>query len=175
MIAEIAPLLGRLLLAEIDAPLMALLSHPDVAAVLDQAEPGCGAWLENEHDLDELAADYCDLFVLPGGLAPVAGAWAEGVDRQDFLHRLAMVFPFESEIASSFETPADHFGRLLTVLGRATSPDASWSSPLIDLVGPPMAAFGEALANHPTIPPYRACGRLLMALLPPQGSSGRAL
>ena len=170
-------LLGRIFLKEVDAPFAADLAQPAIADVLESLEPGFKAHIEGSWDtarLDEEAAEYARLFLLPKGVTPYAAGWIAGDEgavrgelgeRITTLHALLGVEPADFGFGN---VPSDHIGMLLALAAVASERDASGdiAEPCVSLLEPWGTRFADRLATESRSPLYRAAAQLLLAVLP---------
>ena len=175
--AAILSLLSRLLVREVDEPLLAHLCRPEIAEVLEALEPGVGAEIARaERDpgvREELDVEYCRLFLLPGGVSPFALAWA-GVEAG------AARATLQAEIGERLDLlglrpgdhglgnlPLDHVGVLLALaaVAEVRDPDGTAAADTRELLRPWGRRFAEALEGAAASGLYRAVARLLDAVL----------
>jgi TorA maturation chaperone TorD len=173
-------LLATLFLREADAELLQQLAQPEIADVLDMLEPGTAAYLrETTWDaaaLDDLAAEYARLFLLPKGVSPYAMAWIKGEEGAlrarlggeiGTLQQALRVRPDEMGFGN---VPADHIGMLLSLTAVALQAEADPSdggiaARVIALMNDWAPRFCTALQEESMSPLYRAAGGLLAELL----------
>lgn len=175
--AAILSLLSRVIVREADAALLAHLSRPEIADVLERLEPGVGAEIERalaeptaREDLD---VEYCRLFLLPGGVPPFAVAWTGG-EAGTVRARL------QAEVGAVLEAlalrpgdhglgnlPLDHVGVLLALaaVAEAREPDGPLAAEALGLLRPWGGRFAAALAETSEAGLYRATARLLDTVL----------
>ncbi|MEM7383939.1 MAG: hypothetical protein AAF514_03255 [Verrucomicrobiota bacterium] len=169
-------LLGRLLCEELNPGLIDLLQAPDINAILIANHPNCAAYLArpwDECEFERAATEYCRLFVLPGGISPLAGAWVKKGDQSPGVGIDQLVRAVSSEIElplpRSVETmPSEHGGRLLSIGGRlmcASDPGiASQGLTFLQATTIPwMKSFSQALSQVPESPFYPAIGHVLQS------------
>lgn len=168
-----------LLLHELDAPRFAALSQPHVCETLDRAAPGFLSWQAagfGPAREAELRSEYARLFLLPGGTPPFASAWIDG-EREALGAQLATLVTRALEALGRErvraepwgELPLDHAGLLFDlVVSGVEAGDAGGRAVAAhveeEAITPWLAAFGRALAERATAPPYVALGRLLVSL-----------
>jgi TorA maturation chaperone TorD len=173
-------LLANLFLREADEGLLTQLAQPEIADVLDLLEPGAAAYLQetrwNAAALDELAAEYARLFLLPKGVSPYAVAWIggeEGATRARLgeeigvLHEALRVRPTDFGVGN---VPADHIGMLLALSAVAlqtesTPTEGGLAARVRTLLRPWASQFSAALVEGTENPLYRSAARLLEAVL----------
>ena len=108
-------LLARLWLREIDEPIRAALRHPPLSNLFEQA-----GGRPPEADIDELAIDFCRLFVGPSGhLPPYQSVWQRGqfqsqatTSMQDFAELIQYDFSAQFHVMMP-----DHAGLQMDVMG----------------------------------------------------------
>lgn len=112
-------MLARLWATELTEPTVQLLASPDVSDVW-QSLGGCDPELLTPDRLDDLAEDYCRLFVGPTGhLPPIQSVWADGELQSDVVTSLT-----EFVSVCGYESPwsgqlPDHLGNELQLMGLA--------------------------------------------------------
>ena len=171
---ELAPLyelLSRLLTHEVDGALLGALQEPGAAALFERLAPGfSGASV----DLEALAEEFAELFLIPGGTPPFASAWApEGSPDElperiaTFIHRAMGALAVEQS-GRAGRLSLDHAGLLCSLVARGLAGDdaeVELARHVRDEALAPWApAFGAALEARATSPIYRATGALLVSL-----------
>jgi len=160
--AALLTLLGRLFAGEIDAELLDVLRTEGVREVFEQIEPACIDGI----DLEDTAAEYCRLFVLPNGVAPVAGAWL-GTDDPDAASAVAgLVQNIEKalELELPKDIPPDHAGTVLPLWGWLMENQPAGVEDFAGIAAAPwLPKFAEALEAGAEIPLYRVAGKLVAA------------
>ena len=175
--AAVLSLLSRILLKEVDGPLLAQLGRDDVAGALDALDPGASAEIaaaaRDEGAREALDVEYCRLFLLPGGVSPYALAWIGGevgAARAGLQTRIGGLLddlglrPGDHGLGN---LPLDHVGVLLALAAVAEERDprgaqASRAAALLRPWGRRFAAALEAAAEAAL---YRASARVLAAVL----------
>lgn len=169
-------LLARIFLKEVDAELLGELARPEVAEVMEQLEPGFTAYVRgrdwDDAALQELAAEYARLFLLPEGVSPFAVKWMQGEegavrarleDQISILYESLRVKPVDFGLGN---VPADHIGMLLALTSVALETEpapkagglAARSQALIADWAPNFAAEMLEKTENPL---YRAAAKLL--------------
>ena len=170
--APVHALLARMLLKEADAGLLRDLARPEIADAMETLEPGFTAYVardRTEAELDDLAAEYARLFLMPGGVSPFAAAWIqgdEGTVRSGLeseiadLHRLLEIAPADFGLGN---VPADHIGMLLslTVVALEKDPSGDLAARSRSLYQAWAPGFVDALLAKTGDPLYRAAAKLL--------------
>ncbi|MEM7411393.1 MAG: molecular chaperone TorD family protein [Myxococcota bacterium] len=189
-LAERAPVYvfaADLLLRELDTERVRWLATPAIASVLDEAAPGCAAWLDAPFSADrerEVRSEFARLFLLPGGIPPFASAWLEG-EREALGAQLATLVnralealgrtPQQAEPWGTL--PLDHAALLLDLVARAATDDDARVREVAshlehEALTPWLGRFAEALGREAICPPYIALGSLLATLHPTIESNG---
>jgi len=163
-------LLAELLHREMEPQLRQLLIQPEVLEVFAQIDPACREYLTrdwSEADYEQVAVDYCELFILPeSSAAPRAAAWlpiggaitAEAVD--------AVVTGFLSEweiqVPPSYQYLAyDHVSLILYVSAVIRQADSEQVDEFEEIaLRSWIGQFGLALSGAKN-PLYKAVGVLL--------------
>ena len=175
-LAAVYALLSRIFLKEADAELMDELARPEIADVLEALEPGFGAFVRapwDESRLEDEAAEYARLFLLPRGVPPYATAWRggdEGAVRADLEEKIAVLHDVLRVRPADFglgNVPSDHVGMLLALTSVALQVDTSGALAVkcADLTGDWVPRFAERVAAETTSPLYRAAARLTNSVL----------
>jgi len=185
--AAIRHLLAHLFLREADAPLLAQLARSEVAEVLDLLEPGTAATLRgttwDAAALDDLAAEYARLFLLPGGVSPFAASWMEGAEggirarlREEIgtLYAALQVAPSAHGLGN---VPADHIGMLLALQAAAIEREAGGglARRVGRLLAPWATRFAEGVLAASDHMIYRAAARLLLDRLGQDGERAEGM
>ncbi len=176
--AERAPIfrwLARLLVVEVDATLWSELRSEPQRSIWSRLDPALAVQLAHPLDADREAAlqeEFARLFLLPGGVSPVAHRWLEGdpvANRErvlglarEALQRLDRA-PIQAEPWGRL--PLDHGALLLELVATAADIQADLAAELErTLLEPWLPAFGASLAEEAREPVYRAAGRLVAGL-----------
>ncbi|HEY5622825.1 MAG TPA: molecular chaperone TorD family protein [Gammaproteobacteria bacterium] len=170
--ASALALIGRVLAAEIDEGLLALLRDRAVATLFARCEPDCdrvlaGPWGAAQYEAAHV--EYCRLFVVPQLASPRAGSWLSaedasgGVAIPDLVD--ALVEAVELELPADLAAlPRDHVAVLLGIAAWLTEHRHPAAREFIDrTLAPWVGRFSGALATRAESPIYRACGRFLAA------------
>jgi TorA maturation chaperone TorD len=175
--AAILSLLSRILLKEVDGPLLAQLGRDDVAGVLDALDPGASAEIaeaaRDEAAREALDVEYCRLFVLPGGVSPYALAWIGGevgAARAGLQTRIGGLLddlglrPGDHGLGN---LPLDHVGFLLALAAVAEEldPGGPQAAAVAELLLPWGRRFAAALETASRAALYRASASLLAVVL----------
>ncbi len=161
---------------ELNSELIGILQAPEVHAVFAQVNPACADYLSQAWDAkayEQAAVDYCELFILPKGISPMAGAWydkgagaeAASIKIQQAVGMLrssvdlALPQPFQ-------QTPAEHAGVLLFICGRLFAADdqeiQGRGLPFFHVTTSTwLQAFSKALSGNRVSPFYQAVGTLV--------------
>lgn len=172
--AALCLLAARLLLREMDEPSRVALLQEGAHLVLDKLAPGCAKYLDavwSEQEIESAAAEYCRLFLLPGGAPPFASAWlADGTDQG---HEVVVQCEAAAEALGLEGTtpdnlPPDHLGVLMIVLAEAWQvADAAGQPARVmreELLGPWLDTFLAKLAASTTNPLYSALAGVIRAI-----------
>jgi len=181
--AAIYALLGRIFITELDLPaLQALqaLQQAEISSVFEKLQTGFQDYLNktdwNEQQIEQLAADYCQLFILPqkSGLSLRASHWMSS-DAENDLSRLEAVineldFDSKSCLAGVDNLPSDHLGILLyfisSIYASKRSEIRKLAKSIIQLVLLPwIFQFTGNLQSHCKNPLYLASAKLLQELM----------
>ena len=165
-------LLARLFLKEADPDLLRELARPEIAEVVEQLEPGFEAFVARDFDeaaLDELAAEYASLFLLPGGVSPYTAAWMEGEEGAVRAHLEEQITVIQQSLqieAADFglgKVPSDHIGMLLALAAVALErePSGDLAERTLSLLAGWAPRFADEVAQRADSPLYRVAGRLL--------------
>lgn len=178
--ATIYALLSRIFISELDFQTLAVLQEPDVLTVFEKLHDCFREYIENtswdDKHLEDLASDYCHLFILPqnSSLSLQASHWVSNeesggiVQIEALMNRLDMDLLVLSQPVN--QVPKDHLGVLLAFLSAvyaSDSPDIQKLGPqLADQVfGPWIKRFDDKLSTVTSNPIYLASSRLLLELL----------
>ena len=178
--AAIYALLGRIFVSELDAPTLESLKEKGISSVFEKLHSGFQSHLENtnwdEAQLEQLASDYCHLFILPkkSSLSLSARHWlkAVGVSNLDALEGIINELEFNdgARRAGLENLPNDHLGILLYFISAIYASDDEE----IQKLGPPLvqrtllpwiARFNDKLSSATSNIIYLASGKLLLELL----------
>ncbi|MEO1084552.1 MAG: molecular chaperone TorD family protein, partial [Acidobacteriota bacterium] len=118
------------------------------------------------------AAEYCRLFILPGGVSPFANVWL-GKNPQDEVEALAVrIVELSARLGLEKPDPRQpptHVGWLLALaaLAEQAGPEAQLERTVLDeeLLQPWVPRFCRALEKNAREPLYRALGALLRQLI----------
>ncbi len=171
---ELAPLyelLARLLTSEVDEDLVRALRDPAAAPLLERLAPGVG---QEQLDLDELAAEFARLFLIPGGTPPFASAWAPEDAPEELAERIAAFVHGAMEALAVEQSGVagrlslDHAGLLCSLIAKGLEGDdrqQALARHIRDEALAPWApALGAALQVKARSGVYRATGALLETL-----------
>lgn len=179
-LAAVDLLLANLFLQEADDDLLRELARPDIADVLDLLEPGLATYIRDtdwsESALEELAAEYARLFLLPEGVSPYAASWMPGEegavrarlgDEITTLYETLRVQPMDFGLGN---VPADHIGMLLALTSVALQTEprptgGGLAARAENLIRPWAPLFAEKLLEETENPLYRGAGQLLLFVL----------
>ncbi len=172
--AALCLLAARLLLREMDEPARAALLEEGAHQVLDKLAPGCAAYLEapwSEQTIETAAAEYCRLFLLPGGAPPFVSAWlADGTDQGHAVvaqcEAAAEALGLEGPTPDNL--PPDHLGVLMIVLAEAWQVADAEGQPArvmrAELLGTWLDSFLAKLEALTVNPLYRALGGVIRGI-----------
>lgn len=170
-------LLARIFLKEVDAAFAAQLARPEIAEAFEALEPGFAAHAARPWDeaaIDEEAAEYARLFLLPGGVTPYAAGWMDGDEghvRADLANRIGSVHALLEVEPADFgfgNVPADHIGMLLALVSLAweREPSGGLAARAEALLSDWARRFASALHRESDSPLYRAAAGLLRSVAP---------
>ncbi|MFK7896155.1 MAG: molecular chaperone [Myxococcota bacterium] len=164
---------------EIDAEVWAHLKTPSIATLFAPFDDDLSSWTNQPftETLNETcAAEFARLFLLPGGVPPLASVWIQG-DREKLGAELSAVVARSCEVLSRTpqrgeawgKLPLDHIGLIFDLASRAgvsTDPlDREVGAHLDEaMLGTSLARFGAALEEKAELPVYRALGRCVKEL-----------
>ncbi len=172
-------LLGRLLCEELNPELLAILRQPDVREIFiggEDQDAACARYLAqtwNAEAFEKAATDYCELFVLPKGISPLAAAWqtSNPAAEQAVTSIPKALSSITANVALTLPpaidaTPPEHAGRLLFIGGQlACSGDpeiAKLARPFLQATAMPwLERFAGTLASTELSPFYGRLGEIL--------------
>ena len=169
-------LLGRCFISEMDKATMDLMLNESILGTLEKISPGFSKYMnENVWDdsqLEQLAAEYCHIFVLPGKkhVSLRMSHWInEGTFDTAILENVIAEMEFDFESLKVSKTPTDHLGVLLYFMsGIYSSEDEGINNMSADLEKQLffwITAFEAKLKTSTENPFYLACGALLKETL----------
>ena len=179
-LAAVDQLLANLFLTEVDAELLRELAQPDIADMLDLLEPGLASYVRDtdwtEAALEELAAEYARLFLMPDGVSPYAASWMQGEEGairarlSDEISTLYEVLRLQPTDFGRGNVPADHIGMILALTAAALQTEVApkgegLAGRAAGLIRPWAPQFSERLLEETGNPLYRGAGRLLLFVL----------
>ncbi len=167
--------LARLLVLEVDASLWSALRTEPQRALWARLDPALASQLARPLDAQReqaLQEEFARLFLLPGGVSPLAHRWLEGDpvasrERMTALAQAALLRldrqPIDAEPWGRL--PLDHGALLLEIVPAAAEDRADLAVELdATLLAPWLPAFRALLAECAREPIYRAAGRLVTGL-----------
>ena len=173
--------LAQILVREIQPDVWDELRRDPIRPILDRLEPELGQQLADgldARDQERLAEEFARLFLLPGGVSPLAASWLGPADDRDRTRdRIAALV--EQSFRATEREPVDRepWGRLardhLAVIldlvaqaQRSQDPEHREVASQLDrqLLRPALASFGPALSERAKEPLYRAIGLLVLSL-----------
>jgi TorA maturation chaperone TorD len=191
-LSERAPIyawLAPLFVREIDATTWQELQSDPLRSILTRLEPSLDAELELEllsERASELDEEFTRLFLLPGGVLPVATAWletsgegqeSEKPPEEAIREGIVQLVGHGFEALGREPVRAEPWGRLpldhISLLFDLVSCGATSSTPSDletahyldrELLGEWLERFGRALSEQANEPIYRALGRLLYSM-----------
>jgi len=173
-------LLANLFLREADATLLAELAKPDIADVLDLLEPGVAAYIRDTdwtpEAMNDLAAEYSRLFLMPEGVSPYAAQWMQGEegairarlsDQITTLYEALRVEPADFGVGN---VPSDQVGMLLALTSVALQTESApkgkgLAGRAMDLMRDWAPRFADDVRENSESPLYRAAAGLLVHIL----------
>lgn len=178
--AAIYALLGRIFISELDRQSLEALQEQQIVSIFEKLQTGSQNYLQNtkwdEAQIEQLASDYCHLFILPqkSGLSLRAGHWMT-TDESAKLAQLETIISGldfnTSAINVDFDKlPGDHLGVLLYFVSSVYCSDddeiRQLGASLIQLsLLPWILRFYDKLLTSTDNPLYLASGKLLLELL----------
>lgn len=165
-------LIAGLLLEEVNERTLELLREPSVRHVFETLSPGCGDYLDKQWDeatFDAAAADYCELFVLPGGVSPFAVAWTEGdpsTNPGQWAAHIQEAYAVAGLELGDSSIPPDHIAAILVLYAAIDDTGEVESTILIDkgLLDDWILRFAQRLESITQNPLYLAVARLLRTM-----------
>lgn len=178
--AAIFALLGRIFIAELDRQSLEALQEQQLSLVFEKLQKGFKNYLDNtqwdEEQIEQLASDYCHLFILPqkSGLSLRASHWMTSEESSHLAQLETIINGIDldaSVIQSDFTNlPGDHLGVLLYFMSAVYGSDDKEIQKLgasltkLSLL-PWIFRFNEKLLMSTTNPLYLSSGKLLLELL----------
>ena len=178
--ATIFALLGRIFITELDRQSLEALQDQQIASIFEKLQAGFTNYLENtewdEGQIEQLASDYCHLFILPqkSGLSLRASQWLTSEESNHLaqLETIISDLDFDASVNNPAlkNLPGDHLGVLLYLMSSVYASDDEE----IQKLGEPLAKlsllpwvfrFNQKLLESTTNPLYLASGKLLLELL----------
>lgn len=161
-------LFARLLAEELNPELVDILLQPEVSVVFSKADAQFSTYINKEIDYEATAADFCDIFILPGKphCSPRAVAWlGEGNEvSADGIHAVVEAFLNETGIVPPppFESlPFDHAAMLFFLAAKFREQQLSQTEVFEQTVlGTWVHQLGGKLSQC-DMPVYRALGKLI--------------
>lgn len=179
--APIYAWLAERLAREIDGECWRQVGDEPLRSTLGRLEPNLVTELDQEFTAERqetLEEEYARLFLLPGGVSPLASSWVASTDdresaRQRITHWIDGVYAALGREPRRVEPwgklPLDHLAVVLDLVAvAATSGDQSdlEVANLLhdDLLSPALVGFGAALVHEARTPIYRSIGALITSL-----------
>jgi TorA maturation chaperone TorD len=174
--ASITALLGRCFISEVDRKTLDLILNESILEVLEKLSPGFTGYMNesiwDNSRLEQLASEYCHLFILPGK-EHVSLRMSHWVKDNTFdttvLENTISEMGFDFESLKVSKTPSDHLGVLLYFMsGVYSSEDEEVSNLSSDLEKQLffwITAFEAKLNKFSKSPFYPTCTKLLLETL----------
>lgn len=178
--AAMYALLGRIFISELDRHSLAALQEQQISSIFEKLESGSQTYLQdtvwNNDQIEQLASDYCHLFILPQktGLSLRASHWMTGEESANLtqLETIIKGIDLDSSVVneSLAKLPGDHLGVLLYFISAVYQSDnkeiQKLGTSLIRVALLPwILRFNEKLLASTSNPLYLASGKLLLELL----------
>lgn len=108
-------LLSRMWLQEVDAEFVGQLQGP-----FGDAFRSAGGWVPSDDDIDEMAAEYCRLFIGPKNhLPPFQSVWAQGTLQSEISNSVQSFADAVRYQPTSQASMPDHLGTQLDIMSHA--------------------------------------------------------
>ncbi len=188
--ATIYALLSRIFFRELDLQSLAILQEPDVLTVFEKLHNGFRDYIENtswdDKQLENLASDYCHLFILPqkSSLSLQASHWVSNEESGGIAQIEALINRSGVDLSGMSQQPLDHvpndhLGVLLAFMGAvyaSDSPELRKLGPQLgsQLLSPWIKRFDHKLSTVTSNPIYLASSRLLVELLEHTGTDSKS-
>ena len=181
-------LLGRIFISELDRQSLEALQEQQISSIFDKLHSGCQTYLQNtkwdEEQIEQLASDYCHLFILPqkSGLSLRASHWMTNEESANLtqLESIIRGLDLDGSVVNTSvaKLPGDHLGILLYFVSSIYHSDnkeiQKLGTSLIQLsLLPWILRFNDKLLASTTNPLYLASGMLLLELLDYEGLEDR--
>jgi TorA maturation chaperone TorD len=174
--ASIAALLGRCFISEMDRETIDLMLNESILEALEKISPGFTGYMNesswNDLRLEQLASEYCHLFILPGKkhISLRMSHWVkDNAFDTTVLENIISEMDFDFESLKISKTPTDHLGVLLYFMGGVYSSEDKEVSCLASDLEKQLffwiTAFESKLTNLSKSPFYPTCARLLIEIL----------
>ena len=182
--AAIYALLGRIFISELDQQSLAALQEQQISSIFEKLQSGSQKYLQDtkwdNNQIEQLASDYCHLFILPQklGLSLRASHWMTSEESANLtqLETIIKGLDLDSSVVDErfAKLPGDHLGVLLYFVSSVYYSDdkeiQKLGTSLIQLsLLPWILRFNEKLLASTTNPLYLASGKLLLELLEFEG------
>jgi len=178
--AAIYALLGRIFISELDLKSLQALQEQEISSIFEKLQEGSQSYLQhtkwNNDEIEQLASDYCHLFILPqkSSLSLRASHWMTKDESANLaqLETIIGSLDFDKSVVNADITalPRDHLGVLLYFVSSVYRADNSeiqkLGTQLIQLsLLPWILRFNEKLLVSTTNPLYLASGKLILELI----------
>lgn len=178
--AAIYALLGRIFISELDRQSLQALKQQGISSVFEKLQKGFQDYLDNtkwdEQQIEQLASDYCHLFILPQktGLSLRASHWLTREESNSLAQLESIISALDidesARHAGYSNIPKDHLGVLLYFISSIYASEdveiqkSGWSIVQLALL-PWIFRFNDKLIHTTQNPIYLASGKLLLELL----------
>lgn len=178
--AAIYALLGRIFISELDRQSLEALQEQEISSIFEKLQEGSQSYLQNtlwnKDEIEQLASDYCHLFILPqkSSLSLRASHWLTKDESANLaqLETIIGSLDFDKSLVNAdiAALPGDHLGVLLYFVSSVYRSDNSeiqkLGTQLIQLsLLPWILRFNEKLLVSTTNPLYLAGGKLILELI----------
>ena len=178
--AAIYALLGRIFISELDQKSLKALQAQKIASIFEKLQMGSQSCLQNsswnKEEIEQLASDYCHLFILPrkSGLSLIASHWMTSEESANLaqLGTIIRSLDFDESLVNADveKLPRDHLGVLLYFVSSVYRSEnrkiQKLGAQLIQLsLLPWILKFNDKLLMSTTNPLYLASGKLILELL----------
>jgi len=178
--AAIYALLGRIFISELDRQSLEALQEHEISSIFEKLQEGSQNYLQNtlwsKDEIEQLASDYCHLFILPqkSSLSLRASHWMTKDESANLAQLEAIIgcLDFDKSLVNAdiAALPRDHLGVLLYFVSSVYRSDNSeiqkLGTQLIQLsLLPWILRFNDKLLVSTTNPLYLASGKLILELI----------
>lgn len=174
--SQLFSLLGRIFVSELDEEMIKLLQHKDIVDVFEKLYEGyeeyiCQEWKNST--LEDLAADYCHLFILPDkhSLSLKASHWSADSRTSEKIENLVGRYRHNTLHSNTLSSlPNDHLGILLNFIAHLLDSNNISAEKEADTfiqlaLQPWVKDFTQKLNERSNNPLYCASSQLLLKII----------